>query len=328
MRPGPDPSAHIEQLADSDAQAFAFFLQRFGPPPTTQVIVSPIPAGFGQGFPGLVYAATLSYLAPSDPPLDKMSPADRQFYTELLRPHEIAHQWWGNNITVESGADLWMMEALATYSSLLFLEDTSGPAELQSTLAGFREHLLGKTQSGVTVESAGPVSMGERLMMAKFPTAYRLILYEKGAWIFHMLRGALGDETFFGLLTDLSKSFRLQELSSEQLRLAAAERLPPGYPDPNLRDFFEQWVEGTGIPRLRVSFKHEDGALTGELIQSEVPEYFTAPVKLRAVFESAKPIDFEVWTEGERTPFRIPSPHKPLRIQIDPDETLLAVKEN
>jgi len=293
----------------------------------TGTAISPIPAGFGQGFPGLVYAATLSYLSPSDPPLDKMSPGDRQFYLELLRPHEIAHQWWGNNVTIEAGADLWTMEALATYSSLLFLEERKGREALESTLASFRGHLLEKNQEGDEIDSAGPVSMGERLMMAKFQTAYRLILYEKGAWIFHMLRGVLGDEQFFGLLTELSSEFRFKELSTEQLRQAAFARAPKDYRDRELRDFFEQWVTGTGIPRFSVRYDHKDGAIAGELRQQGVPEHFTTPVTLRAVFEGAGPVDVEVWTDGERTPFRIPADRKPLRVEIDPEGLLLAVKQ-
>ncbi len=322
----PNPAARIEELADRDAEAFQFFLERFGPPPTRQVIVSPIPAGFGQGFPGLVYAATLSYLAPSDSPLDKMNPSERQFYLELLRPHEIAHQWWGNNVSIESGADLWIMEALATYSSLLFLEEKQGAESLQTTLAGFLDHLLDRNQDNEPIHSAGPVSLGERLIMAKFPTAYRLVLYEKGAWIFHMLRGVLGDEQFFGLLNELSERYRLARLNTDEIRKAAAARLPEDYPDRGLRDFFDQWVRGAAIPELRVKQRHEEGAIVGELLQGGVPDHFVTPVTLRAVFASGDPIDIEVWTEGESTPFRIPSPRKPVRIEIDPDAILLAVK--
>ena len=327
----PDPAARIEELADSDAEAFAFFRQRFGPPPTRHVVVSPIPAGFGQGFPGLVYAATLSYLSASDSPLDKLSESDRQFYLELLRPHEIAHQWWGNNVTIESAADLWIMEALATYSSLLFQEEKNGPEAMQTTLADFREHLLGKNQEGETIESAGPVSMGERLQMAKFPTAYRLMLYEKGAWIFHMLRGVLGDEQFFGLLTSLSEEFRLKELSTERLRVEAAKRLPKGYPDPELRDFFDQWVYGTGVPRLSVQFQQKAAGgkvlLEGVLQQRGVPEHFVIPVKLLAKIESGPPRETTVWTDGEETAFRLELPSKAVRVLIDPERRLLAAKE-
>jgi aminopeptidase N len=260
-----------------------------------------------------------------------MSGADRQFYLELLRPHEIAHQWWGNNVSIESGSDLWMMEALATYSSLLYVEKLRGADSMRSTLADFRSRLLNKNEEGETIESAGPVSFGERLVMAKFPTAYRLVLYEKGAWIFHMLRGMLGDEKFFGLLTDLSERFRLNELSSEQLREAAAARLPADYPDRDLRDFFDQWVYGTGIPGLSVDYRQRvsDGksVTEGVLKQTGVPEHFTTAVVLRAELPGGDSMDVTVWTEGDETPFRIQSPAKPLRVVIDPEGRLLAVKQ-
>jgi hypothetical protein len=330
VQTGPDPAARIEELADADADAFRFFLERFGPPPTKQVIVSPIPAGFGQGFPGLVYAATLSYLKATDSPLDKLQPDDRQFYLELLRPHEIAHQWWGNNISIEGGADLWIMEALATYSSLMYLESTRGTPVLESTLRGFLGHLMGENQEGEVIETAGPVSLGERLNMAKFPTAYRIVLYEKGAWIFHMLRGVLGDESFFRFLTDLSATYRLKELNTEQLREAAAARLPQDYPDHGLRDFFDQWVYGTGVPRLSVDFHPRTAGgksfVEGVLKQSGVAEHFTTPVTLRVELAGGKPVDLTVWTDGVETPFRIETRGKPIRVMIDPDGRLLAMK--
>ncbi|MCB1019614.1 MAG: hypothetical protein KDC27_06775 [Acidobacteria bacterium] len=326
----PDPAARIEELADSDADAFHFFLERFGPPPTQQVIVSPIPAGFGQGFPGLVYAATLSYLSASDSPLDKMNESDRQFYLELLRPHEIAHQWWGNNVSIESGSDLWMMEALATYSSLLYVEHKRGPEALRAALRDFRQHLLGKNQDGEVIESAGPVSLGERLMMAKFPTAYRLILYEKGAWIFHMLRGMLGDEQFFGLLSELSERYRLKELSVDQLRQAAAARLPKGYDDPELQDFFDQWVYGTGVPRFSLTFETKTAAgktvVEGVLRQQGVPDNFVTPVELRLEADGAKPVVKTIWTEGPESAFRFEVAGKDPRVLIDPNERILAVR--
>ena len=63
---------NIEKVADLSGEAFRFFLDKYGPAPTSRVVISPIPGSFGQGFPGLVYASTLSYLSPADPPLSRM----------------------------------------------------------------------------------------------------------------------------------------------------------------------------------------------------------------------------------------------------------------
>ncbi len=48
------------------------------------------------------------------------------FFDDLLQAHEPAHQWWGNRVTSKTYRDYWLMEALANYSALLYLEQTKG----------------------------------------------------------------------------------------------------------------------------------------------------------------------------------------------------------
>ena len=325
--PTPNPAARIEEIADADAATFAYFLQLFGPPPTPRVVVSPIPGGFGQGFPGLVYSATLSYFAADDAPLKKLPPADRQFYAELLRAHEISHQWWGNNVTVLSLADNWLMEGLATYASALNLERRQGPESLRVLLDEFRGRLLQKNDEGRTVESAGPVTLGERLRMERFPGAYRVITYEKSAWALHMLRARLGDEAFFGLLKKLNRDYRLKVITTEAFRKEAAALIPENSPDPELLDFFDQWIYGTGVPRLKVRFSQKSDLLSGTLLMEDVDEAFVTPVELEAVLADGARQRLTVWTDGPETEFQMRLPAKAQKVTIDPDGELLAIKE-
>jgi hypothetical protein len=119
--PSPNPLARLEQMASEVAGAFEFMAQRFGPPPLKRLTVSPIPGRFGQGFPGLVYLSTLSYLDPSERPSSTRNSLQQTFFSELLQSHEAAHQWWGNVVTSAGYQDEWIMEALANYSALLYL---------------------------------------------------------------------------------------------------------------------------------------------------------------------------------------------------------------
>ena len=125
-------------------------------------VVSPVPGDFGQGFPGLVYASTRSYFQRGDRPLQNLSPGTQRFYADLLRPHEISHQWWGNVVYAPLDRDGWLMEALATYSSLLWLEENRGAKERDQVLAEFLRNLIRKSD-GQSVDSAGPVVMGQAL---------------------------------------------------------------------------------------------------------------------------------------------------------------------
>ena len=124
-----DPDAtQVDPVNAGDvAAALEFMTDRFGPPPLPEITVSPIPGSFGQGFPGLIYLSTLSYLAPKERPAIARLDAGSLMISDILYAHEIGHQWWGNTVTTAGYRDEWLMESLADYSALLFLEKRRGP---------------------------------------------------------------------------------------------------------------------------------------------------------------------------------------------------------
>ncbi len=330
--PPPEPTLRLETVADLSAQAFEFFVEHFGPPATREIVVSPIPGESGQGFPGLVYAPTLSYLDPDEPPLRDLPARDRLFYTQLLPAHEIAHQWWGNVVTVSEPSDGWLMEALATYSALLWLEDHSGPEARDEVLLQYKDRLLELNEDGEPVESAGAIVLGDRLRSSKFPNARNVIVYDKGAWILHMLRGILGDESFLALLRGIRDKYQFKSCSTEDFRSEAARFLPQGWPDPKLENFFDQWVYDTGIPTLSVQH-HAEGTpprvhFSGNLIQQNVPESFMlmAPVEIHTT--PGRSLYKWIEAQGESTEFDVVLRNKPTRVVLDPKNVVLAVKRN
>ncbi len=247
-KPSMAPSARIGEVAKRSAAAFEFFLEKFGDPAQAQVVVSPAPGETGQGFPGLVYVSTKSYFRPGDRPLEGMSPELVRYYTDVLIPHEPAHQWWGAVVTVEQPADAWIMEGLATYSALLFVEHEQGRSELEEILRSYRDRLLRVGENGATLEGAGPIVLGDRLTSSKSPDAFRTIAYEKGAWIFHRLRDIMGNHNFFSFLKGLRDQFAFRPITTEQLREQAVRWLPEPYPDSDLREFFAAWAYTAGTP--------------------------------------------------------------------------------
>ncbi len=323
----PALAPRVEKVADQCAAAFRFFREKFGEPAQKRVVVSPVPGDFGQGFPGLVYASTKSYFRPGDPPLVDLSAEEARFYANLLVPHELAHQWWGNVVTVDQPGESWIMEGLATYSSLLFLEQQEDRAALDQSLAAYRKRLLQTDGGGAALEAAGPVVLGERLRTSKTPRAYRIVAYEKGAWIFHMLRGIMGDRGFYSFLRELRDRFAFQAVTTEDIRREAARRVPTEYPDPELREFFDLWVYRTGIPRLSLEYsqRSREGRhrLTAKLKQNGVSERFSIAVPVRIVTSSGKFLDKYVLTEGAETEFSLTLDEKTARVELDPEGFLL-----
>jgi len=285
---------------------------------------------FGQGFPGLLYLSTLTYLDPKAIPNASRSSAVQMFYLDILQAHEVAHQWWGNIVTSASYQDDWLMEALANYSALMFVERKKGRKVLDSVMDSYKEHLLAKTPEGNTVESAGPIVWGQRLRNSLNPEGWRAITYEKGSWIIHMLRARLGDERFMKMLHAIVERYRFQPITTEQFQQIAAEFLPPKSPDPKLESFFEQWVYGTGIPTLRIASTTTGRApalkVRGTITQTDVDEDFSALVPVEASLPGKRTVTKWVQTSSEPVPFTMDLP-VPAKVILDPAGTTLAVKK-
>src|ERR1039458_7497719 len=183
-----DPLERLQTLASEIASSVEFMTAKFGPPALPHITVSPIPGTFGQGFPGLIYLSTLSYLKSLPAANGTLTQSQALYFDDLLEAHEVAHQWWGNRVTASFYRDGWLMEAMANVSALLYMEKSKGRHSTDVMLDSYRNLLLEKTQGGQTVESLGPIVFGLRLENSQLPSAYRTIMYGKGTWIMQMLR--------------------------------------------------------------------------------------------------------------------------------------------
>jgi hypothetical protein len=319
----PSPVAELQRVATEVASSVEFMVSRFGPPALPHITVSPIPGTFGQGFPGLIYISTLAYVkSPA-----AANPSDQLFFDDFLQAHEVAHQWWGNRVTTTYYRDGWLMEALAQISALLYVEKRKGAPSAALMLDSYRASLLEKGANGQIADAAGPVSFGPRLTSSLTPAAYRTITYGKGLWVMQMLRRRMGDERFLALLLDLVKQYDHREITTDEFRQAAAAHLPPHSDDPKLETFFDQWVNGTGIPALKLSYAVKGKApqlrLVGTIAQSDVESDFStlAPVEI----EVARGQTITQWVRTSSDPviFTAPLKQAPVKVSLDPHYAVL-----
>jgi hypothetical protein len=317
----------VQQLTQEIGGAFEFMAGHFGPPPLKTLTVSPIPGTFGQGFPGLLYLSTLSFLDPRDRPLEARREMEQMFFSDILHAHETAHQWWGNLVTAENAGDDWLMEALANYSALLYLEKRKGRKALDMVLDQYRDHLLVENKDKRSVESAGPIVWGLRLSSSEMPGAWRIITYEKGSWILHMLRGQMGDEAFLKMLGQLVSRYRYQGLTTASFQKVAAEFMPPKYPDRTLEAFFDQWVYGTGVPKLTLAYRVSGNApaakVQGTVTQSDVDEDFSALVPIQVQVSARRTLTEWVRTSGDPASFTVATETLPSKVALDPANVIL-----
>jgi hypothetical protein len=318
--PTPGPGERLQGLAADLGDVMDFYAARFGPSPLRTLEVSPVPGRFGQGFPGLIYLSTFTYVQPAN--LDQKQ---NLFFADLLDAHEAAHQWWGNVVTSAGYHDDWLMESLANYSALLYLEKKKGMKAVDSILQDYRADLLIKTplrpdqnpeEAGGTVESSGPVVQGMRV-----DGNWGTIIYGKGSWIIHMLRRKMGDDAFFKMLVAMRKQFEDKTISTDEFRILCASFLPPHSPDPKLEVFFDQWVYGTGIPELKLDYKITGKAplwrVSGTVAQKGVGRDFISDVPVEIQLGRLKPLTLTVRVSDEPATFSVTAKAQPTKVSID-----------
>ena len=218
------------------------------------------------------------------------------------------------------------MEALANYSALLYLEKSKGARSMEMMLESYRTALLAKNEQGQTVESAGPIVLGPRLESSIEPRAWRNITYGKGSWIIHMLRRRMGDERFFSLLAGICKRYDHQKIGTAEFRMRAAELLPPKSEVPKLEGFFEQWVYGTGVPSLKLTYTVKGKApalrVAGTIEQADVDEDFSMSVPVEIQIRG-KAITQWVRTGSSPATFTVPVSQVPTKVTLDPHRSVL-----
>ncbi len=329
--PSPNPISRLSVLAENVANAFDYMRAEFGPPPIKTLTVAPIPGAFGQGFPGLVYLSTIAYLRPDERPAVVRTRDDDLFFNELLAAHEVAHQWWGNLVVSQGYQDDWLLEALANYSAIQYLEKRKGAGVVDELMATYLNHLVRKTEDGGTVESKGPITWGLRLQSSHGENTWRIITYEKGSWILHMLRKRMGDANFRKLLRELCRRYSHEGITTDQFR-ELAEEMMGGKPDSDLlSDFFEGWVYGTGIPTLKVDWsvkgKAPSARVTGTLTQSGVENDFTVDVPVEIHFARGASLIHWMKSSSDPVQFAINTRQVPVRVTIPAGTGILALRK-
>ena len=342
--PPPSPADALNSLAREVNSSIAFFEKYNGPFPFHRLAVSQIPGSFGQGWPGLLYISTFSFLPPEAQERAGLNSTTQEAFTDIMPVHEVAHQWWGNVVGWSSYRDQWINEGLSVYLSLLFADSQKIPDRtLLTWLARYRKSLVTKpSDSDLAPADIGPVTVGSRLSSSKSPDAYDVVVYSKGAWIFHMLREMLRDPAsrdpdarFIALLHTLVSRYAQNSLSTEQLQkeveavMTKKMDLEGGR---SMEWFFAEYVRGTGIPRYKVEFtthRTEKGfQVRGKLFQSNVPRSFIASVPLYIGSATGhSTLLGTVLATGEETSFSFNSQTDPHKLLIDPRMTLLGVPE-
>ena len=155
---------------------------------------------------------------------------------------EVAYQWWGLTVGLKAFDDAWLSQGLAEWSAFAFREANLSAGALDSTQREEQERAL-------TFEQTASIGRAPAVLDDQ-SAAYQSIIFYKGAMAFRMLRETLGREKFNLLLRTYLDKFRDKNASIDDF-----ERLTSQITGQNMRYFFAQWVEGTGVPEFTVDYQ-------------------------------------------------------------------------
>jgi hypothetical protein len=345
----PSPARNAQLVVDESARAIDFFAHRFGPYPYAGLALTQMPGSSSQGWPGLIYLSSFSFLTKEQKSQLHMSGVNEAFSNQVIA-HETAHQWWGDLVTWSSYHDQWMMEALANYSSFMMLE-AEDPAQFRLVMDKYRNDLLQKNKDGVPLMEAGPVTFGSRLSCSQFPNGYEAISYGRGTWLFHMLRYMMRDaerkagtrsrgaknapaseEPFIRALRKFRERYQGKVVTTQELFAVFEEELPPSLQfegKKSLDWFYQGWVNGTSIPsfelhEVKYVNKADSTAVTGVILQKSESDSLVTSVPVYASVAGKTVLLGRVFADGPETQFHLTAPAGTHKVVLDPYQTVLA----
>jgi aminopeptidase N len=229
-----------------------------------------------------------------------------------LVAHEMAHQWFGDYITLASWHDIWLNEGFATYLTGLTYENLLNGQYWQS----WKDNQINQ----ITSSPNGSVYVADTTNINRIFNSR--LSYSKGAYLLHMLRWEMGDQKFFqgmkNYLNDpsIANGFATQEKFVKHMEAAT---------DTSLTEFFNDWYYGEGYPTYRFTYYTDSGKQKLRISQ-------TSSNSSVGFFEMHLPV--RVWKEGKYTDLRlynttqnqefVIADSKVDKIEFDPEKRLIA----
>ncbi|MEE4114832.1 MAG: M1 family metallopeptidase [Marinilabiliaceae bacterium] len=231
--------------------------------------------------------------------------------------HEIAHQWWGDLITLRTWSETWMNESFGTYSDYLYTEHFLGEPDASIDLKGKKDSYLDEAKNRYS----------RPIVFTRYNRPqdnFDRHTYQKGASVLNMLRSLLGAEKFYSTLSHFLHRYEFKAVETGDF-IEVAEEIT----GMDLGWFFEQWIYKPGHPVFEISKKWDK--VSGELsmyvnqVQDTIngTPVFKMPLTIGIYNHGADPVLKEVWLEKRDESFTWKLDREPDMVRFDVGNILL-----
>jgi len=220
---------------------------------------------------------------------------------ERVVVHELAHQWWGDAVTPGTWKDLWLNEGFAVYCEALWQEYLEGTARYLTYMQDL--------DYPPEWEFEGPVYDPTYLFN---PT-----VYNKGAWVLHMLRRQVGSELFFRALREYRQRFQYGSATTAVLQ-EEMER----YSQADLDHFFQSWVYSAGRPFYTLDWTYYGpvgaGDLSFRITQHQEGVVFPMDLEIVCEYRNGATDTLRIQNDQRVQDYTARLPQEPRRLHLDP----------
>ncbi len=236
-------------------------------------------------------------------------------FSENLIAHEMAHQWFGDMITMRTWPHIWLNEGFATYCVALYHERKSGPTGYWGVMNGELSNAL---------RAQGSIYVLDTLNIGRLFSGS--LVYSKGAAVLHMLRHVIGDSAFFKALRQYATDHRFMFGTATTEDFRSVCELVSGK---SLGYFFNEWIYGEQFPVYRYEWGTQQSGTgyrvrvtVNQTMGSSMPPYFTMPIDFR--FKgSAMDTTLSVLNDAQSQTFVFNLPEEPTSFELDPNNWIL-----
>ena len=303
----PGSEGRINGYAEMMGQVLEFYSKQYGAPGFgTRLVVAQVDDDSLDTYSGSGIIFLASKLFDSSRP----APDER-----LAR--EVAYQWWGQTVGLKSFDDAWISQGLAEWSAFAFRESTLTGGALEAAQREQQERALTFEQTASIARAPGALDDQS--------AAYQSIVFHKGAMVFRMLRESMGKEKFDRLLHNFLEEYRGKNASIDDF-----EKLASRVAVEDMRYFFAQWVEGTGVPEFTIDYqiiRTRSGKFRTRGTVKQTLDTLRMPVQLMLRTEG----DNQTTTtriEGKSEDFDFESNGQPLEVVVDPNYRILRMSDD
>jgi aminopeptidase N len=234
---------------------------------------------------------------------------DRGSATSLVA-HEVAHQWFGDSVTEQDWDDVWLSEGFATYFAMRFIEHEEGREAFVAALRRARSRVF-------AAEERAPRLAVIHTNPSDTSGVLNDLVYQKGGWVLHMLRGRVGDDPFTAGVRKYYATYRDKNATTDDFR-----RVMEGASGQDLAWFFRQWLNRPGHPVIEGDWRYDAAAksVVVDLAQTQPGDPYRLPLELGLWRGDSPEVRTEkVEMDQRRQQFRIQTAEEPSRVALDPN---------